>query len=283
MTATTVRPSAPVLPPRPPNAPARVTEWDWTDEAACRAAGPKAAQAMREAELQVDTEHLAAAWCSTCPVRERCLEVGRETHAWGLWGGVVLRQGRLAPARLPVPEAPAVETLADALPAFLTSHRGRWTGTADELVSALDVEVPSVASRGRVVRSAAARAGVVLVPLQRPPGDRSRRLLLALPDADPMPTTSLAAEAWLMLPAWLAAQGGSWSGSASQLGEVLGTSARAARRAVRTAVPLLAGRVLLTEDGRTLRLVLAAGSGQPRAGGQRWQPKRSRRSARQRR
>ena len=59
-------------------------------EANCRGV-----EEMTELRFQVEADHYRQI-CIACPVREFCLCVGRESHGWGLHGGVVLVQGFIA-------------------------------------------------------------------------------------------------------------------------------------------------------------------------------------------
>lgn len=38
----------------------------------------------------------ALSWCAACPLREQCFEIGSSTRGWGVWGGVLLENGKPA-------------------------------------------------------------------------------------------------------------------------------------------------------------------------------------------
>ena len=91
---------------------------DWQLDAACQSVPATVSDAMTDATHQSDATELAEVWCAGCPVRAQCLEAGMATGGYGLWGGVVLVQGRKAPrdrhAALkvvpdPMPATPAAE------------------------------------------------------------------------------------------------------------------------------------------------------------------------------
>lgn len=52
-------------------------------------------EALTELRFQVEADHWRQV-CIACPVREFCYALGRESHGWGLHGGVVLVQGFIA-------------------------------------------------------------------------------------------------------------------------------------------------------------------------------------------
>lgn len=87
------------LPPRPsrehhrdPEALARVHV-----DAACAGAPVAGVVAMTDAGVQADAVEVVERYCERCPVRIACAEVGRSGHEYGVWGGLVLRRGWLAP------------------------------------------------------------------------------------------------------------------------------------------------------------------------------------------
>lgn len=64
------------------------------DHAVCSTADT---ETMTEATTQAAGQRAASRLCARCPVAYGCLAVGRATAASGLWGGVVLDDGRVAP------------------------------------------------------------------------------------------------------------------------------------------------------------------------------------------
>jgi hypothetical protein len=84
---------------------------------------------------------MAEHYCASCPVVLDCLTAGRATRATGVWGGVALDDGKLAPnyrraaGRVPGRSASA---LAARLTLLLElADGGEWSGRAGELVTAL--------------------------------------------------------------------------------------------------------------------------------------------------
>lgn len=65
----------------------------WQDEATCREAPPDDAERFTEVRTQAEAEPLVSTYCSTCPVRLRCLAEGRALRGWGVFGGVALVDG----------------------------------------------------------------------------------------------------------------------------------------------------------------------------------------------
>ncbi len=51
---------------------------------------------MSDCLSQRQASELVARLCSSCPVRQQCFDFGRATRGWGLHGGIVLREGRVA-------------------------------------------------------------------------------------------------------------------------------------------------------------------------------------------
>lgn len=88
------------LPPRP-NLSQRgarlVPDMRWTIDAACAGVDEIDAHTLTESLNQQDAAEVVGRLCSRCPVREVCLEAGRSSLAWGVWGGYVLVDGWLAP------------------------------------------------------------------------------------------------------------------------------------------------------------------------------------------
>jgi len=68
----------------------------WQDDAVCRRAPSEVANAMGDLLSQAQATELVTRWCQECPVRQACFETGRALKGHGLWGGVVLREGRVA-------------------------------------------------------------------------------------------------------------------------------------------------------------------------------------------
>lgn len=70
---------------------------------------------MTSVELPTEVVDLATRWCAPCPVAQECLTDGRATHGWGLYGGIVLVDGRLASRQQATLEAvPTQRTVTDA-------------------------------------------------------------------------------------------------------------------------------------------------------------------------
>ncbi len=68
----------------------------WRDDAACRGADSDVADALTGALSQAGATELVTRWCSRCPVLQECFTDGRATRGHGVWGGIVLREGRVA-------------------------------------------------------------------------------------------------------------------------------------------------------------------------------------------
>lgn len=85
------------LPHRPTQPSARPINQDWVADAACRDAPPHVGDAFLDARSQEDGAELAKQWCHDCPVKDDCVGLGRATWAWGVHGGIVLINGRVAP------------------------------------------------------------------------------------------------------------------------------------------------------------------------------------------
>lgn len=84
------------VPPRP-SAPRITSGLSWQVDAACRDVPASTSEAFTEAMTQADGALLAATWCARCPVADACLLEARQTWSWGLHGGVVLIDGKVAP------------------------------------------------------------------------------------------------------------------------------------------------------------------------------------------
>lgn len=94
------------LPPRPLSRDRQRPEDDlgWHDLAVCRDPEPDDRDVFTEARSQQDAADVVAVYClgaRPCPVRERCLAMGRNTHGSGIYGGHVLVYGHLAPETPP--------------------------------------------------------------------------------------------------------------------------------------------------------------------------------------
>lgn len=90
------------LPPRPSGAGrAPDIDWSWQRRAACRDATTADSEALTEADSQTAARPLADYYCAVCPVVLACLTAGRATRATGVWGGVALGDGKLAPVQSP--------------------------------------------------------------------------------------------------------------------------------------------------------------------------------------
>ncbi len=68
----------------------------WHDAAACRRAPSEVANAMGDLLSQAQATELVEHWCQKCPVRQACFETGRALKGHGLWGAIVLREGKVA-------------------------------------------------------------------------------------------------------------------------------------------------------------------------------------------
>ncbi len=69
----------------------------WQVFATCAGADDLDVWALTEAISQQDAADVIEVFCVGCPVRAACLEAGRSSLAWGVWGGYVLTDGWLAP------------------------------------------------------------------------------------------------------------------------------------------------------------------------------------------
>lgn len=99
------------LPPRPRTRDRTRPDDDlgWHNLAACRDPEPEDAETFVEARSQAEAADLVEVYCNgarPCPVRARCVLFGRTTHGSGVYGGVVLVDGFLAPERPPTPRRP---------------------------------------------------------------------------------------------------------------------------------------------------------------------------------
>lgn len=73
----------------------------WQNSAACRTASPAEADTFTGARSQAEAEQVVQDYCDACPVRLACLADGRQLRGWGLFGGVVLVDGRKAARERP--------------------------------------------------------------------------------------------------------------------------------------------------------------------------------------
>ena len=172
------------LPPRPPRRhEPTVRELDWQDHAACRAVGIEGADLMTEATFQRAASYVAARFCRRCPVAYACLTFGRATHGYGLWGGLVLRGGQVAPVDLAGTET---GSRAAGIAAWLAANGRRLAGTPNELQHALRVVVGTAdgASLVRVLGRAAVALEDAGVTTTR---DQTGRWTLALADPEGAP------------------------------------------------------------------------------------------------
>jgi len=101
----------------------------WVQRAACRGAPSPVADQLTEALSQLAASELVGRLCSACPVRTECFEMGRTTGGHGVWGGIVLREGQLAPWRTATERSrkmPAETTVLDGkMPAETTVLDGK--------------------------------------------------------------------------------------------------------------------------------------------------------------
>lgn len=73
----------------------------WQNSAACRSASLAEADIFTGARSQTEAEQLVQGYCKRCPVRLACLQDGRQLRGWGIFGGVVLVDGRKAARERP--------------------------------------------------------------------------------------------------------------------------------------------------------------------------------------
>jgi len=71
----------------------------WEQDAACRGVDSEVADQLTDVLSQFAATEVIGRWCAACPVRTECFETGRTTGGHGVWGGIVLREGRAAPWR----------------------------------------------------------------------------------------------------------------------------------------------------------------------------------------
>lgn len=85
----------------------------WEDEAACRGVPSAVADTLTGQLSQAAATELVGRWCARCPVIQQCYATGRATHGFGVWGGIVLREGRVATWRTATERArrPATEDI----------------------------------------------------------------------------------------------------------------------------------------------------------------------------
>jgi hypothetical protein len=65
----------------------------WNDLAACKNWATETF--FDDYENDIVTATAVDAMCLSCPVAAQCLEYGRETKSWGVWGGVYLTDGEI--------------------------------------------------------------------------------------------------------------------------------------------------------------------------------------------
>lgn len=97
------------LPPRPSarrGERREIPDLRWQMKAACASADDIDAHTLTESLSQQEAAEVANRLCSRCPVKDACLEAGRSSLAWGVWGGFVLTDGWLAPDRPAVVRKP---------------------------------------------------------------------------------------------------------------------------------------------------------------------------------
>ncbi len=68
----------------------------WQQDASCRGVDNEVADALSDCVSQTAATELVGRFCSSCPVRVECFEAGRATRGWGVWGGIAIREGRIA-------------------------------------------------------------------------------------------------------------------------------------------------------------------------------------------
>lgn len=70
----------------------------WMDQAACASADPAlfAEVPVNPGRDTLARVEAAAAWCAHCPVLGGCLVFGRTTGASGVYGGMILTEGRFS-------------------------------------------------------------------------------------------------------------------------------------------------------------------------------------------
>lgn len=88
------------FPDRPGGTMARF-DLSWQEDAIrCREADETTSYVMVEAEYQDDIgKDDLRSLCGYCPVAYECLTAGIRMHASGVWGGVVIADGRVAPMK----------------------------------------------------------------------------------------------------------------------------------------------------------------------------------------
>jgi len=69
----------------------------WEQDAACAGVDSEVADELSECLSQLAATKSVSRWCSVCPVIRQCFETGRTTGGHGVWGSIVLRDGRVAP------------------------------------------------------------------------------------------------------------------------------------------------------------------------------------------
>lgn len=82
--------------------PAEAPDLSWAANAACSRADAGDLPTFTDAICQDEAREVTEVYCTTCAVRAECLAVGRQTTAWGVWGGVVLVDGWFAPDKRPL-------------------------------------------------------------------------------------------------------------------------------------------------------------------------------------
>lgn len=100
---------------------------EWRDDAACRGVSREVADQMGECLSQRQATELVRDFCSTCMVRQQCYDAGRATRGYGVWGGLVLREGRVATWRTAKERRVGMdtETIEETMPTEVEQQRRR--------------------------------------------------------------------------------------------------------------------------------------------------------------
>lgn len=77
-----------------PKVPDDVGDLRWQAAAECRDADDRTSWRLVEATRADEVADLVASLCSACTVAVQCLQTGQGMHADGVWGGVLLVDGR---------------------------------------------------------------------------------------------------------------------------------------------------------------------------------------------
>lgn len=94
----------------------------WQAGAACRDADAAEADTLTGARSQREAARVVQDYCERCPVRLACLADGRQLRGWGVFGGVVLVDGRKAALQRPGSDRGTLP--ARRLPSEAASSRG---------------------------------------------------------------------------------------------------------------------------------------------------------------